>query len=114
MMDLGVIQPATSPYNAPVVLVRKKDGSTCFCVDFRQLNNVTGFDAEPTPDAQGIFSKTSKARYFSKFDFAKGFWQIKLDSEDRKKTAFSTSTGLFQFTRMPFGLKNATAAFLLE
>ena len=111
MLRLEVIEPALSPYNAPVVLVKKKDG-TRFCVDFHQLNNNTDFDAEPMPDVEEIFAKTSKAVYFRKFDLCKGFLQINICEKDRPKTDLPMAQGQFQFKRMPFGLKNATAAFI--
>ncbi|XP_076461701.1 uncharacterized protein LOC143294155 [Babylonia areolata] len=111
MKTLGVIEPAASPYNAPVVLVRKKDGKIRFCVDYRRLNNVTVFDAEPLPDVEHLFSSLGKARYFSKWDLSKGYWQIPVREDIRPMTAFTTPSGQFQFTVMPFGLKNAAAVF---
>ena len=111
MLDMDVIERASSPYNAPIVLVKKKDGAVRFCIDYRKLNAVTEFDAEPLPDIEGIFSKLNKAKYFSKIDLSKGFWQIPMRSEDKAKTAFSTPEGQFQWKRMPFGMKNASAIF---
>ncbi|XP_076454791.1 uncharacterized protein LOC143289631 [Babylonia areolata] len=111
MKTLGVIEPAASPYNAPVVLVRKKDGKIRFCVDYRRLNNVTVFDAEPLPDVEHLFSSLGKARYFSKWDLSKGYWQIPVREDIRPMTAFTIPSGQFQFTVMPFGLKNAAAVF---
>lgn len=111
MLKLGVIESATSPYSAPVVLVQKKDGSNRFCIDYRKLNQVTKFDAEPMPDINELFAKLNKRKYFSKIDLAKGYWQIPMKEEDKEKTAFTTPQGQFQWTVMPFGLKNAGAVF---
>ena len=111
MEKMGVIKKVSSPYNAPVVLVKKKDGAVRFCTDYRRLNLVTEFDAEPMPDIEGIFAKLGKAKYYSKLDLCKGFWQIPVKPEDQPKTAFSTPSGQYCWTRMPFGLKNASAVF---
>ena len=107
----GVIEPSDSPYSSPIVIVKKKDGTNRFCIDFRTLNRVTLFDNEPMPTAEDIYAKLKGARYFSKFDLTKGFWQIPVRREDQKKTAFTTAEGHFHFLRMPFGLVNATATF---
>ena len=111
MLKMGVIEPASSPYNSPIVLVKKKDDTTRFCTDYRKLNLVTEFDSEPLPDIDAIFAKVGKAKYFSKIDLSKGFWQINMRESDRPKTAFSTPQGQFQWKRMPFGMKNASAVF---
>jgi len=93
------------------VLVKKKDGSNRPVVDFRQINKVTVFDAEPMPKTEDIYAKLAKAGYFSTLDFCRGYWQIPMATEDREKTAFSTPFGLFHFVRMPFGLQNAGATY---
>ena len=111
MLALGVVERSCSPYSAPVVLVKKKDGSCRFCIDFRWLNKITIPDAEPIPEVDGLFVALADAQYFSKVDLAKGYWQIPILPEDRHKTAFSTHLGLFQFVRMPFGLVSAPAVF---
>jgi hypothetical protein len=111
MKRLGVIEPASSPYNAPVVLVRKREGEVRFCVDYRQLNDITVFDAEPLPDTEHLFSTLGEARYFTKIDLSKGYWQIPIREDIRPLTAFTTPAGQFQFTVMPFGLKTAVAVF---
>ena len=111
MLELGVIERSSSPYSAPVVLVKKKDGSCRFCIDYRFLNRVTVTDAEPIPDIEALFAALSKAEYFTRLDLAKGYWQIPILPEDRPKTAFATHCGLFQWIRMPFGLVSAPAVF---
>jgi hypothetical protein len=110
MLDQGVIEPSNSPYSSPVVLVKKKDGTNRFCIDFRQLNKITIFDAEPMPDMESVLSKLAGHKYISKLDLSKGYWQIPISDNARKLTAFTTPKGLFQFKVMPFGLVNAGAS----
>ena len=111
MLRLGVIEQCISPYSAPMVLVRKKNGQIRFCLDYRALNRVVRFDAEPMPDVDQLFSKLSRAQYFSKIDMTKGYWQIPVRKSDRDKLAFSTPLGQFRWITMPFGLKTAGAVF---
>ena len=94
MLHLGVIEPTESPYASPIVLVRKKDGSNRFCVDFRALNRITVFDSEPMPDTVEFFAKLKDDKFFSKIDLAKGYWQVPVRKEDREKT-FVTPDGSF-------------------
>ena len=111
MIDLGVVEPSESPWTSPVVLVRKKDGSLRFCVDYRQLNKATAKDSYPLPNIEDTFNALAGARYFSSLDLASGYWQVELNEEAKEKTAFATREGLFQFTVMPFGLCNVPATF---
>ena len=111
MLELGVIEPSESAYSAPVVLVAKKDGSHRFCVDYRRLNRITEFQVEVLPDPDEIFSRIAHARYFSKLDLAKGYWQIPVRQQDRKKLAFATPGGTYQWVVMPFGVQNAPSVF---
>ena len=111
MLKLGVIEPSSSPYASPIVLVRKPDGTNRVCVDFRKLNKITVFDPEPMPQISQIFSKLKGDRFFSTFDVTKGYWSIPMREQDKLYTAFVTHKGLFQFTVMPFGLVNAPATF---
>ena len=111
MLRLDIIEPCTSSYASPVVIVKKSDGSNRFCCDFRKLNKVTVFDAEPMGNPDELFAKMAKSRYFTKLDLAKGYWQIKVKKPCQHFTAFITSEGLFSFKKMPFGLVNAGATF---
>jgi len=111
MLTLGVIKPSTAAYASPVVMVKKPDGSTRVCVDYRKLNKVTIFDPEPMPQAEEIFAKLAEDRFFSKFDLSKGYWQVPMRKEDQDVTTFVCHRGLFKFTVMPFGLVNAPATF---
>ena len=111
MQQNGVIQPSSSPWSSPVVIVRKKDGTHRFCVDYRKLNAVTKADKFPLPRIDDLLDQLCGARYFSCLDLASGFWQIPVHPSSQEKTAFSTPQGLFEFLVMPFGLKNAPSVF---
>ena len=111
MREQGVVQPSSSPWASPIVLVPKKDGSQRFCVDYRRLNAITRKDVYPLPRIEDILSALGEARYFSSLDLASGYWQVPLDDDAKQKSAFTTHRGLFEFTRMPFGLCNAPATF---
>ena len=95
MLKLGIIEPSQSPYSSPVVLVKKPDQTIWFCIDFRNLNKLTVFDAEPIPNPEKIFAKLSNCKYFTKIDLSKGYWQIKMTHNSKEKTAFCTPDGLF-------------------
>ena len=111
MLQMGVIEHSNSAYNAPLLFVKKSDGSLRPVIDFRQLNKATQFVAEPIPNPENIFVKLESKMYFSKLDFCKGYWQLPMRDEYKEKIAFSTSRGLFQFRRMPFGLVSAGATY---
>ena len=103
MLRLGVIEPTSSPYNSPVVVVKKKNEEARPCCDLRKVNKITEFDAEPLPDVEYLFSRLWKGKFFNKLDLTKGYWAIPMKVEDRPKTAFTTSKGQFQWVTMPFG-----------
>lgn len=111
MLHKNVIQPSSSPWASPVVLVQKKDGSTRFCVDYRKVNAITRKDAYPLPRVDDTLDTLSGAQWFSTLDLISGYWQVEMDPTDIEKTAFCTHEGLFEFQVMPFGLCNAPATF---
>ncbi|MHB1865753.1 MAG: retropepsin-like aspartic protease/reverse transcriptase, partial [Candidatus Saccharimonadales bacterium] len=110
-LDSGIIQPSSSPWAFPVVMVKKRDGSFRFCVDYRKLNQVTKKDVYPLPHINDTLDSLGGAQFFTTLDMITGYWQVELSEEDREKTAFITKLGLFEYLRMPFGLTNAPATF---
>jgi hypothetical protein len=110
-LDMKVIEPSQSPFNSPVVLARKKDGTYRLCLDFRAVNQRTVMTPFPLPNVGTIFERLQGSKHFCKLDLASGFLQIPLSQESRKFTAFSTENGHYQFTRMPFGLTNSPLFF---
>ena len=111
MLDQGIVVPSKSPWASPVVLITKKDSSTCFCIDYRHLNSVTKTGVFPLPRVDDSLDQLSNSRYFTTLDLAAGYWQVLVEPKSREKTAFVTHSGLFEFSVMPFGLKNAPVTF---
>ena len=112
MLDAGMIRPSNSPWCNAVVLVRKKDGSLHFCIDFRKLNSLTVKDSHPLPRICETLESLAGATHFSTFDMNSGFWQVPLDEESKQYTAFTLgSMGLYECESMPFGLCHAPPTF---
>jgi RNase H-like domain found in reverse transcriptase/Reverse transcriptase (RNA-dependent DNA polymerase)/Integrase zinc binding domain/Integrase core domain len=108
----GVVEPSSSAWSSPVLLVKKPNGQHRFCIDFRKLNAVTTRDAYPLPYLTQILDRLKDAKYISSLDIKTAFWQVPLDPSSKDKTAFTVpGRGLYQFTRMPMGLHNSTATW---
>ena len=111
MLVAGVIEPSSSEWASPIVLVGKKDGTLRFCIDYRRLNSESLADAYPMPRIDDLIDRLGKARYISTLDLTRGYWQVPMAKASRHLTAFTTPFGLFQFRVMPFGLQGAPATF---
>ena len=111
MLDAGVIRPLWSDEWSPVVIVRKKDGYMWFCVDYRALNAIMIKDVYPLPRIDDHLDELGGSTYFSVMDLVSGYWQIELAEKDRRKSAFVTKQGLFEYNVMPIGVCNGPATF---
>ena len=111
MLQMGVIRPSFSPWASPILLLRKKDGSIRFAIDYRRVNERLVNDAYPLPHTVDLLDALQGASVFSTLDLEKGYWQVPLEESSKAITAFSTTGGLFEFNVLPFGLSTAPALF---
>jgi hypothetical protein len=111
LINSGLIKPSVSPWGAPCLFVKKKNGAKRLVIDYRQLNKVTKADNYPMPRIKDNLDKLGKGKYFTKLDATSGFLQNPVHPEDTEKTAFNTRYGSYEFLVTPFGLKNSPSAF---
>jgi hypothetical protein len=112
LLTQGFIRPSVSPWGAPMLFVKKKDGTLRMCIDYSGLNDVTIKNKYPLPMIDELFDQLQGAGCYSKLDLRQGYYQVKVKEEDIPKTAFNTRYGHFEFVVMPFGVTNAPATFM--
>ena len=111
LLDNDFIEPSQSEWSSPCILVLKLDGIFRMCTDYRKVNSVTKTDTFPIPRIEDCIDNTGHAKYVTKFDLLKRFWQIPLTNRAKEISAFVTPDGLYQYKVMPFGMKNSPATF---
>jgi len=111
MLDLGIIEHSESPWASPIVLVPKPDGSIRLCTDYRRVNLLTVPDPFPIPRIEDLVDRVGRAKFLTKVDMTRGYWQVPLDDYSGPISAFVTPSGHFQWRFLPFGLRNAPATF---
>ncbi|UYV82178.1 hypothetical protein LAZ67_21001276 [Cordylochernes scorpioides] len=107
MLDNDIIEPSYSPFSSPVTLVTKRDKTKRFCIDYRKVNEVISSDVHPLPRIEDILDRLARAKYFSTADVSSAYWQVPIHPDSRPLLAFATIDGLYQPTRLPFGLKTS-------
>ncbi|GKC25848.1 putative reverse transcriptase domain-containing protein [Tanacetum coccineum] len=112
LAEQGFIRPNTSPWRAPILFVKNKDGSFRMCIDYRELNKLTIKNRYPLPRIDDLFDQLQSSSVYSKIDVRSGYHQLRVRDEDIPKTAFRTRYGHYEFQVMPFGLTNAPAVFM--
>ncbi|GKD44696.1 putative reverse transcriptase domain-containing protein, partial [Tanacetum coccineum] len=112
LLDRGFIRPSTSPWGAPVLFVKKKEGSLRMCIDYRELNKLTVKNRYPLPRIEDLFDQLQGSSVYSKIDLRSGYHQLRVRDKDIPKTAFRTRYGHYEFQVIPFGLTNAPSVFM--